>query len=125
MNAPSEWVMAIGDRTIDGLLVWSWQATILLTMVWLFLKLSRLRSPALRHHTWLFSLIALATLPLAGEVAYKVPPVGPHPSLNYVMDAPRAVVTLASRPSAKTVSTSDLVSKAAKPSLLGFFKTLL
>src|SRR5215813_2505934 len=124
MNAAAQWVLGIGDRTIEGLFVWSWQATILFTCVWLFLKFSRLRSPALRHRTWLVGLIALATLPLAGQLTRKVPAIGPHPNLNYVIEAPRAVVNLAAPPATK-IQPIRPVGEPSKTSVLGFFKPLL
>ena len=41
-------------------LVWSWQAAVLLACVWAGLKIFRVKSPALRHQVWLFALIAIA-----------------------------------------------------------------
>ena len=38
------------------LLVWSWQAAVLIACVWAGLKIFRVKSPALRHQVWLFAI---------------------------------------------------------------------
>ena len=51
------------------LLTWSWQALLLLGVVWLMLKLSRVKAPVVRHQLWLVGLLAVAALPLCSFVA--------------------------------------------------------
>jgi beta-lactamase regulating signal transducer with metallopeptidase domain len=96
------WLSAIAGQGFDTMLVWSWQALVLVTCVWLFLKVAKLKSPAPRHHIWLFSLIALAVLPFATQLAHRLPEIRPaNPTWNRVIEAPRKVVRFASAPSTK------------------------
>ena len=105
MNSVTDWISALIDRGVIGLLVWSWQSLVLLTCVWLFLRVSRLKSPAQRYRIWLLSLIALAVLPLATQLAHSFPEIGPvNSTWNRVIDAPRKAVNFASTPSAKVPS---------------------
>ena len=46
------------------LVVWAWQALLLLAGVWLILKFERSRVPSVRHQVWLLGLLAVAALPL-------------------------------------------------------------
>jgi beta-lactamase regulating signal transducer with metallopeptidase domain len=96
MIAVIDWLNAVADRGVVILLVWGWQALVLLSCVWLFLKVTGLKSPARRYHIWLFSLIALAVLPLATQLAHRLPGIRPTNSTwNYVVEAPRKVATFA------------------------------
>src|SRR2546430_576469 len=105
VNSLTDWISALIDRGVIGLLVWSWQSLVLLTCVWLFLRVSRLKSPAQRYRIWLLSLIALAVLPLATQLAHSFPEIGPvNSTWNRVIDAPRKAVNFASTPSAKVPS---------------------
>lgn len=93
---------AMADRGFISLLVWSWQSLVLLSCVWLFLKVTSLKSPARRYHIWLFSLIALAVLPFATQLAHRLPEFRPTSSTwNNVVEAPRKVATLAAAPNSK------------------------
>src|SRR5215471_9622318 len=76
------------------LLVWSWQAAVLLACVWAGLKIFRVKSPALRHQLWLFALIAVAAMPALGAVVQKLPlPQPSYRALSYAVELPRIVVT--------------------------------
>lgn len=55
------------------LLAWSWQALLLLGVVWLILKVSRAESPVVRHQVWLAGLLAVALLPLFSFIASQLP----------------------------------------------------
>src|SRR5262245_9648553 len=76
------------------LLVWSWQAAVLLACVWAGLKIFRAKSPALRHQVWLFALIAVAAMPILGGVVQNLPlPQPDNRALSYAVELPRIVVT--------------------------------
>jgi beta-lactamase regulating signal transducer with metallopeptidase domain len=106
MTGVTDWISALADRGVIGLLVWSWQSLVLLTCVWFFLRVSRLKSAAQRYRIWLLSLIALAVLPLATKLAHSLPELGPvNSTWNRVIDAPRKAVNLAAPPRAKGPST--------------------
>jgi beta-lactamase regulating signal transducer with metallopeptidase domain len=76
------------------LLVWSWQAAVLIACVWAGLKIFRVKSPALRHQVWLFALIAVAAMPILGGVVQSLPlPQPTNRALSYAVELPRIVVT--------------------------------
>ena len=95
MNASTDWLIGNAVHGAVELLVWSWQALVLTTLVWLGMKIWRPTSPSLRHHIWLFGLIAVALLPLTTRLAERFPAVQPaNPALRYVIEAPRTVIDL-------------------------------
>ena len=104
MNASTDWLIEISSQSAEGLLVWSSQALVLMTCVWLGLKMLRVKSPALRHHIWLFSLIALALLPPASEVARRFPSIRSASPLTRVIEAPRMVIDLTPQANPQTAS---------------------
>jgi beta-lactamase regulating signal transducer with metallopeptidase domain len=76
------------------LLVWSWQAAVLLACVWAGLKICRVKSPALRHQVWLFALIAVAAMPVLSAIVQNLPlPQPSNRALSYAVELPRIVVT--------------------------------
>src|SRR5262245_18612271 len=76
------------------LLVWSWQAAVLLACVWVGLKLLRVKSPALRHQVWLFALIAVVAMPILSGVVQKLPlPKPNNRALSYAVELPILVIT--------------------------------
>jgi len=76
------------------LLVWSWQAAVLLTCVWAGLKICRVNSPALRHQVWLFALFTVAAMPVLSGVVQNLPlPQPSNRALSYAVELPRIVVT--------------------------------
>src|SRR5215813_2716451 len=76
------------------MLVWSWQAAVLLACVLAGLKICRVKSPALRHQVWLFALIAVAAMPVLGGVVQYLPlPQPSNRALSYAVELPRIVVT--------------------------------
>jgi beta-lactamase regulating signal transducer with metallopeptidase domain len=103
MIALTNWFVTIGVRGAAALMVWSWQALALLALVWPALKVSRMKSPALRHQVWLFGLVAVATLPLSSLAVQSFPSLrSSGPALNYVVEAPQAVIDFASQPPVQT-----------------------
>jgi beta-lactamase regulating signal transducer with metallopeptidase domain len=99
MNAPTEWLITTAGQGAAGLLVWSWQATVLLLCVWVGLKICRAKASALRHQVWLIGLIAVAALPLCAKLAQRFPALQPSgatlryaPVMSYVIEAPRVVI---------------------------------
>ncbi len=96
MNALSDWLIAIAGQGAAGLLVWSWQALALLTVVWLALKIWRAKSPALRHQIWLIALVTVALLPLLSAMVKRLPlPESNSRALGYVTAIPRSVIVAA------------------------------
>jgi len=88
--------VAASAKGAAWLLVWSWQALALLTVVWLALKICRVKSPALRHQVWLIALVTVALLPLLAAVVKRLPlPQSNSRALSYVTAIPRAVIVAA------------------------------
>jgi len=65
MNASINWVTSLAELTASGLILWSFQALVLIALVRLLLSVWQAKSPALRHHIWVLALLAIALLPLA------------------------------------------------------------
>jgi beta-lactamase regulating signal transducer with metallopeptidase domain len=119
MNAAINWLSTIADAGVSGLMLWSWQSFVLLTLVWLFLKVARVKSPVHRYHIWLFSLIALAALPLATQLAHRLPAVRPANSTwNQVVEAPRRVVNFAVVPSKVSQPTTTPKKAEGQPAIV-------
>src|SRR5215510_10854804 len=96
MIALTDRLIITGVKGATALLAWSWQALALLALVWLGLKIFRMKSPALRHQVWLFGLAAVATLPLQSIALQSFPSLQPaRPVLNYVIEAPQPVIDFA------------------------------
>src|SRR5262245_3627568 len=94
MNALINPFVAASAKAAAWLLVWSWQAAVLLACVWAGLKICRVKSPALRHQVWLFALIAVAAMPILSGVARNLPlPQPNNRALSYAVELPRIVVT--------------------------------
>jgi beta-lactamase regulating signal transducer with metallopeptidase domain len=79
-------------QAIVSLLMWGWQALLLLGVVWLMKKLHRRSTPALHYKIWLLGLIAIALLPLWIELSghFPLPQSTPVP-LSYVVGLPKAM----------------------------------
>jgi beta-lactamase regulating signal transducer with metallopeptidase domain/biopolymer transport protein ExbD len=103
------------------LLVWSWQAAVLITCVWVGLKIFRVKSPALRHQVWLFALIAIAAIPILGGVVQNLPlPQPSHGALSYAVELPQIVVTNAAAPVVQNMSPAAPARPLSKqPIILG------
>ncbi|HEY6399947.1 MAG TPA: hypothetical protein VI479_00970, partial [Blastocatellia bacterium] len=94
MNAMTNPFAAASVKAAAWLLVWSWQAAVLLSCVWAGLKIFRVKSPALRHQVWLFALIAVASMPILSGVVQNLPlPQPSNRALSYAVELPRIVVT--------------------------------
>src|SRR5215470_14404538 len=94
MNALTNPFVTASAKGAASMLVWSWQAAVLLACVWAGLKICRVKSPALRHQVWLFALIAVATMPVLGGVVQSLPlPQPSNRALSYAVELPRIVVT--------------------------------
>src|SRR5262245_48625682 len=88
--------IAFADRFVIELLVLSWQALVLVIIAWCSLRIVRIWAPVVRHQTWLFCLIAIALLPLLTPLVQNLSLARPtNRTLNYVIEAPRAVIELA------------------------------
>src|SRR4030095_6258770 len=99
MNALMNMYVTASAKAAAWLLVWSWQAAVLLACVWAGLKICRVKSPALRHQVWLFALIAVAAMPILGGIIQNLPlPQPSHRALSYAVELPRIVVTNAAAP---------------------------
>jgi beta-lactamase regulating signal transducer with metallopeptidase domain len=94
MNAANSWLPTVAGRGMSELVLLSWQAMILVSSVWLGLKLTRVKSPALRHQVWLLTVVAVVLLPLAGAFARRFPTIqAGRPTLSYLIEAPRMVIS--------------------------------
>jgi beta-lactamase regulating signal transducer with metallopeptidase domain len=116
MNRSIETLFAFADRAGLELVVWSWQALVILVCVWAGLRLFRVRTPALRHQIWFISLLAVLTLPLWPLVLPKSSLPHEHtwksPALSYAAELPRLVIV----PTA-LVHGPSLTQDAARPSV--------
>ncbi|MBL8204909.1 MAG: M56 family metallopeptidase [Blastocatellia bacterium] len=95
------------------LLAWSWQAFLLLGVVWLMLKLSRTESPVVRHHVWLAGLLAITLLPLFAFFASQLP--APHrdeTAYVYWLELPQTITAPA--PVAAVKAVPETISGAAQ-----------
>ncbi|HMB29794.1 MAG TPA: M56 family metallopeptidase [Blastocatellia bacterium] len=114
MNALTNPFVTASAKAAAWLLVWSWQAAVLLACVWAGLKIFRVKSPALRHQIWLFALIAVATMPVLGGVVKSLPlPQPSNRALSYAVELPRIVVTDDAAP----VVQYPAQAKSVKPSI--------
>jgi beta-lactamase regulating signal transducer with metallopeptidase domain len=111
----SEGLLAFATQSAMGLLVWSWQAAVLLACVWAGLKIFRVKSPTLRHQVWLFALIAVATMPALSGLVQSLPlPKTNNIALSYAVELPRIVVTNDVAPIAQTPSRAASVKPSTK-----------
>jgi beta-lactamase regulating signal transducer with metallopeptidase domain len=95
MNSSTDWLIGVATHIAVELVVWSWQALVLIFTVWIGLKIWRPKSPSLRHQVWLFALIAVAMLPLTTKLAERFPEAQlDSPTLRYAVEAPLAVINL-------------------------------
>src|SRR5215475_2211618 len=94
MNALIYPFVTASAKTAAWLLVWSWQAAVLLACVWAGLRIFRVKSPALSHQVWLFALIAVASMPALSNAVQSLPlPQPNNRALSYAVELPRIVVT--------------------------------
>src|SRR5262245_26982062 len=125
MNAPTDWLITTAGQGAAGLLVWSWQATVLLLCLWAGLKICRAKASALRHQVWLFGLIAVAALPLCAKLAQRFPALQPSgatlryaPVMSYVIEAPRVVIEAEPLAPAQTLPAARPTIPTAKTSVV-------
>jgi len=87
------------------LLIWSCQATVLLALVCLLMKVRPAKSPALRHRIWLLGITAVAVLPLLTTIVQRFPSLQP-PGLiaNYAIELPRVLPDAAPPPQTETLT---------------------
>src|SRR5215475_13838352 len=104
MNALTNPFVTASAKAAAWLLVWSWQAAVLLACVWAGLKIFRVKAPALRHQVWLFALIAVVAMPVLNGFAQQLPlPQLNNKALSYAVEFPRIVVTPAVEDAAPVV----------------------
>jgi beta-lactamase regulating signal transducer with metallopeptidase domain len=116
MKLLMDWAVTITEAGFWGLLIWSWQAAVLIAGVWLGLKISRVESPALRHQVWLFGLIAVAVLPVWGIIVQVLPlPRPTSEGLINVVDFPRTIAGTSSQSLFQVTSPSPGSSSAGTP----------
>ena len=97
------------------LLVWSCQATVLLVLVWLFMKVRAAKTPALRHRIWLLGLTAVALLPLLTTLMQRFPrwqPLGLI--MNYAIELPQVIPDAAPPPLTSTSNKSIISPPTSK-----------
>jgi beta-lactamase regulating signal transducer with metallopeptidase domain len=120
MNALINPFIAALAKAAAWLLVWSWQAAVLLACVWAGLKICRVKSPALRHQVWLFALIAVASMPILSGVVQSLPlPQPSNRALSYAVELPRIIVTNDAAPVVQNQSQAVSVKpRARRPIIL-------
>jgi beta-lactamase regulating signal transducer with metallopeptidase domain/biopolymer transport protein ExbD len=101
------------------LLVWSWQAAVLIACVWAGLKIFRVKSPALRHQVWLFALIAVAAMPILSGVVRNLPlPQSNNRALSYAVELPRIVITNEAAPAVQNLFPATSVKPSVKKPII-------
>src|SRR5262245_51090311 len=94
MNALLNPFVVASAKGAGWLLVWSWQAAVLLACVWVGLKVFRVKSPELRHQVWLFALIAVVMMPVLSGLVQSLPlPKPNNKALSYAVEFPKIVIT--------------------------------
>src|SRR5215475_3386209 len=126
MNTLTNPFVAASAKGAAWLLVWSWQAAVLLTCVWAGLKIFRLKSPALRHQVWLLALSAVAAMPALSAVVQSLPlPQPNNKTLTYAVELPRIVVTDHAIPVVQTPSPASRAKHStARPIILSLLFAL-
>src|SRR5262245_8491425 len=115
MNSLMNPFLTASAKGAAWLLVWSWQAAVLLACVWLGLEVFRVKSPALRHQVWLFALIAVVAMPALSGVVQKLPlPQPNYKALSYAVEFPRMVVTNDAAPVVQNPTRSDRANSSVK-----------
>jgi beta-lactamase regulating signal transducer with metallopeptidase domain len=96
MNPIIESLVKFADQAGLELLVWSWQALVLLGCVWAGLKMFGLKMPSLRQQIWMIGMLAVLTLPLWPRLLPKSTLTQEQPwkstALSYVAELPRLVI---------------------------------
>jgi beta-lactamase regulating signal transducer with metallopeptidase domain/biopolymer transport protein ExbD len=101
------------------LLVWSWQAAVLLACVWVGLKLLHVKSPALRHQVWLYALIAVVAMPILSVVVQNLPlPQPNNRALSYAVELPIMVITNDDTPVVQNPSPVASVNPSIKQTII-------
>ncbi len=103
-------ILITAGRDAVLLLVWSCQATVLLALVWLLMKV-RPASPILRHRIWLLGLTAVAVLPLLATLTQRFPSLRPPGVVNYAIELPR-VIPDAAPPLTATLTANESITSA-------------
>jgi beta-lactamase regulating signal transducer with metallopeptidase domain len=90
MKEFSDLLIASSVDMLRVMLVWSWQALLLLAAVWIVLRFYRSRSASIRYQIWLVALIAVILLPVAAEVRSLMPSAGSN-AFSRLADMPAAI----------------------------------
>src|SRR5438128_1285969 len=91
MESLSQLLIPVFSEGASLLILWSWQAFLLLGLVWLMLWIGRVRTPGVRHRIWLFGLLAIAALPSLSPVANKFAPLPTNKTISTFVVMPRTV----------------------------------
>jgi beta-lactamase regulating signal transducer with metallopeptidase domain len=125
MNPLIESLLKFANQGALELLIWSWQALVLLACVWAGLKVFRAQTPALRQHIWLIALLTVLTLPIWSRLAAKLPfPTRQQwnsPALSYAAELPRLVIG----PADETKPPAGYMAQTAPPKSRVLSKTRL
>lgn len=119
MNALIHWFLTSTGKGAEWLFVWSWQASVLLVLVWLGLKLFRAKSPAIRHQVWLLALVVVVALPICAWLVERLPLSQPEPRpaariLSYAVEIPKIIITPSPEAVAQTSPVATQVRASAK-----------
>ena len=95
MNPSIENLLQRSDEAAQALFAWSWQALLLLALLYLFLRIVRFRAASIRYHIWLFSLLTVALLPVGTALVQHLAVPSPKPeTLQILVDVPSRVMPL-------------------------------
>jgi hypothetical protein len=114
-------LLNIASTAARFLLLWSWQAALLIGLVWLGLKAYRSQPAALRYQIWLSGLMAVAALPLWMIFVRALPFPGPSSMIiSDLVELPVVIVSALSVVSgqssvAKTTDNGPLITDRSVP----------
>src|SRR5215211_2325918 len=77
------------------LFAWSWQAFLLLAVVYIIIQFFRFRAASIRYRVWMVGLIAVALLPLCTALIQNLSfPQSKSEALKMIVDAPQVVMAV-------------------------------
>jgi beta-lactamase regulating signal transducer with metallopeptidase domain len=126
MKEFSDLLIASSAGALRVMLVWSWQALLLLAAVWMVLRFYRSRAASVRYQIWLVAMIAVLLLPVAAEVRGLLPATGSNGfaglvDIDYAIASPPGE-TAAAAVDLDEAATGEL---AASPTIQGWASLLL
>lgn len=79
----------------SSLLIWSWNAALLIVFAWILSRFNQSSPARIRHHIWLCALIAVVLFPFWSEIANSLPlrPTGVIDALAPFVNLPQTIIS--------------------------------